>query len=70
MYSKCDFFKEHIQYLGHIITKNGIIVDPQKIKTIMEWPIPKNMTNVWYFMGLVFYYKLFNYLSVDGYMLI
>ena len=27
-YSKCDFFKEQIQYLGHIITKDGIVVDP------------------------------------------
>ncbi|WP_267994978.1 reverse transcriptase domain-containing protein, partial [Actinobacillus pleuropneumoniae] len=38
-FSKCDFFKEEIQYLGHVITKEGIAVDPEKIKTIMEWPI-------------------------------
>ena len=34
-FSKCDF-KEEIQYLGHIIMKEGIAVDPEKIKTIME----------------------------------
>eukprot|EP00253_Pinus_taeda_P020645 PITA_20645 len=35
-FSKCEFFKEQIQYLGHIITKEGIVVDPEKIRTIME----------------------------------
>eukprot|EP00253_Pinus_taeda_P012142 PITA_12142 len=36
-FSKCDFFKAEIQYLGHVITKDGIAVDPEKIKAIMEW---------------------------------
>ena len=31
-FSKCDFYKPHIQYLGHIISEKGIIVDPEKIK--------------------------------------
>eukprot|EP00253_Pinus_taeda_P026946 PITA_26946 len=35
-FSKCDFFKEEIQYLGHVITKEGIVVDPEKIKAIMD----------------------------------
>ena len=33
-FSKCDFFKDKIQYLGHVITKDGILVDPDKITTI------------------------------------
>ena len=36
-FSKCDFFKTEIQYLGHVISAEGIAVDPEKIKTIMEW---------------------------------
>lgn len=36
-FSKCDFFKEQIQYLGHVISAEGIAVDPEKIKNIMEW---------------------------------
>eukprot|EP00253_Pinus_taeda_P029605 PITA_29605 len=51
-FSKCDFFKEEIQYLGHVITKEGIAVDPEKIRTIMEWPIPKDVADIRSFMGL------------------
>eukprot|EP00253_Pinus_taeda_P010862 PITA_10862 len=58
-FSKCDFFKEEIQYLGHVITKEGIVVDPQKIKTIMEWPIPKDVADIRSFMGLAGYYRRF-----------
>eukprot|EP00253_Pinus_taeda_P021530 PITA_21530 len=50
-FSKCDFFKEEIQYLGHIITKEGIAVDPEKIRTIMEWPVPKDVADIRSFMG-------------------
>eukprot|EP00253_Pinus_taeda_P020544 PITA_20544 len=56
-FSKCDFFKEEIQYLGHVITKEGIAVDPEKIKTIMEWPIPKDVADMRSFMGLAGYYR-------------
>eukprot|EP00253_Pinus_taeda_P022388 PITA_22388 len=56
-YSKCDFYKEQIQYLGHIITREGIAVDPEKIRTIMEWPIPKDVADIRSFMGLAGYYR-------------
>eukprot|EP00253_Pinus_taeda_P016653 PITA_16653 len=52
-YSKCDFFKEQIQYFGHIITKDGIAVDPEKIKTLMD------VVDIRSFMGLVGYYRWF-----------
>eukprot|EP00253_Pinus_taeda_P015343 PITA_15343 len=58
-FSKCDFFKEEIQYLGHVITKEGIAVDPEKIKDIMDWPVPKDVTDVRSFMGLAGYYRRF-----------
>lgn len=58
-YSKCDFFKEKVQYLGHFIIKDGIVVDPEKIRTIMEWPIPKDVANIISFMGLAGYYRRF-----------
>ena len=58
-FSKCDFFKEEIQYLGHVITKEGIVVDPEKIRTIMEWPIPKDVADIRSFMGLAGYYRRF-----------
>eukprot|EP00253_Pinus_taeda_P011517 PITA_11517 len=58
-FSKCDFFKEEIQYLGHVITKEGIAVDPEKIKDIMDWPMPKDVADVRSFMGLAGYYRRF-----------
>eukprot|EP00253_Pinus_taeda_P004218 PITA_04218 len=58
-FSKCNFYKEQIQYLGHIITKEGIAVDPEKIKTIMDWPTPKDVADIRSFMGLVGYYRRF-----------
>lgn len=58
-YNKCEFFKEQIQYLRHIITKEGIAVDPKKIKTIMEWLISKDVADIRSFMGLAGYYRLF-----------
>eukprot|EP00253_Pinus_taeda_P023417 PITA_23417 len=50
--SKCSFFQERIHYLGHIISGEGISVDPEKVKAIMDWPIPKNAHEIRSFMGL------------------
>ena len=50
--SKCDFYRDRIQYLGHIISEEGISVDPEKIEAIMNWPTPRNVTDVRSFMGL------------------
>lgn len=57
--SKCAFFEEKIHYLGHILSKEGIAVDPDKIKAIVEWPIPKKILEVRSFMGLASYYRRF-----------
>jgi hypothetical protein len=57
--SKCSFFQNRIQYLGHIISKEGIAVDPEKIEAVKAWAAPKNVTEVRSFMGLASYYKRF-----------
>ena len=57
--SKCDFYKDRIQYLGNIISEEGISVDPEKIEAIKNWPTPKNVTKVRYFMGIARYYRRF-----------
>jgi hypothetical protein len=57
--SKCSFFQKEIHYLGHIISSEGISVDPKKVKAIMEWPMPKNAHEVRSFMGLAGYYQRF-----------
>ena len=56
---KCSFYQQQIQYLGHIISEEGIAVDPSKIEAIQEWPTPRNVTEVRSFMGLAGYYRRF-----------
>ena len=55
---KCDFHKNKIHYLGHIISKEGVSIDPENIEAIMIWPTPKNVTYVRYFMRVVDYYRI------------
>ena len=44
--SKCDFYKSKIHYLGHVISREGITVDPDKIKAIVECPVHKDVSGV------------------------
>ena len=53
------FYKDRIHYLGHIISDEDIFVDPKKIEAIMNWPTPRNVTNVRSFMGLAGFYRRF-----------
>ena len=53
------FFRSHITYLGHIISKDGIETDPKKLTTINEWPVPKTVTEVRSFLGFTNYYQKF-----------
>jgi hypothetical protein len=58
-FRKCDFFQKQIHYLGHVISEEGVAVDPDKIRSIMEWPTPKDVSDIRSFMGLVGYYRRF-----------
>jgi hypothetical protein len=42
--SKCSFYQKQIHYSGHIISKDGMTMDPEKIESIREWSMPKNVT--------------------------
>ena len=44
--SKCEFFKQELTYLGHIISKNSIQTDSKKVEAICKWPVPTNVTKV------------------------
>ena len=57
--SKCNFYKNKIHYLGHIISVEGVSVDPENIEAIMNCSTPRNVTNLRCFMGLVGYYRRF-----------
>ena len=56
---KCCFFKRHIQYLGHLISADGIQPLPEKLKRIAKMPAPRNPKEVKQFLGLVGYYRKF-----------
>jgi hypothetical protein len=58
-FRKCSFYQKQIHYLGHIISKDGIIVDLEKVEAIKEWSTMRNLTIVISFMGLAGYYRRF-----------
>ena len=57
--SKCDFFKKEIKYLGHVVSEEEVSTDPDKIKSVREWPQPTTVTEVRSFLGFVSYYRRF-----------
>jgi hypothetical protein len=58
-FSKCELWLDEVPFLGHIISKGGISVDPVKVTRIVGWKIPKTVTRVRSFLGLVEFYRRF-----------
>ena len=57
--TKCDFWLKEVSFLGHIVSAEGIRVDPVKIEAIVNWKPPRNVTEVRSFLGLAGYYRRF-----------
>jgi hypothetical protein len=57
--SKCEFWMKHVAFLGHIISKGGISVDPCKVQDVLSWNVPMSVVDIWSFLGLARYYRRF-----------
>ena len=64
--SKCDFWLKKVSFLGHIVSVDGIRVDPAKIEVVVSWKPPRNVTEVRSFLHLASYYRRF----VQGFLVI
>ena len=58
-FSKCEFWLDKVMFLGHVISKDGIAVDPAKVEAVIDWKQPENITEVRSFLGLAGYYRKF-----------
>ena len=57
--SKCEFFKDSVAFLGHVVTVNGVKMDPRKIEAITKWKYPSNVSELRSFLGFVNFYRRF-----------
>jgi len=56
---KSEFFMHEIHFLGHIVSKDGMRMDPMKVEAIRNWPNLRTVHDVHSFLGLCSYYKRF-----------
>ncbi|XP_020262691.1 uncharacterized protein LOC109838678 [Asparagus officinalis] len=56
-YSKCQFWLDRIAFLGHVVSRDGISVDPDKVAVVKDGPTPKSVSDIKSFLGLAGYYR-------------
>ena len=56
---KCSFVKQRVEYLGHVVTPEGISPNPDKVRVVQEYPTPTNLKELRSFLGLANYYRRF-----------
>ncbi|KAA3480855.1 RNA-directed DNA polymerase [Gossypium australe] len=65
-FSKCEFWLREVMFLRHVVSAEGIRVNPQNIKVVLDWKQPKTVSEIRSFLGLAGYYRCF----VEGFSLI
>ena len=58
-FSKCEFWLKKVPFLGHVLSEDGISMDPSKVQEVMDWKAPTSVHKVLSFLGLVGYYRWF-----------
>jgi len=58
-FSKCEFWLKKVPFLGHVLSKEGISVDPAKVQEVLDWKVPTSVHEVRCFLGLAGYYRRF-----------
>jgi hypothetical protein len=59
MFSRCEFWIDEVPFLGHVISPEGIVVDPSKVRDVLDWKPPKSAHQARSFLGLAGYYRRF-----------
>jgi hypothetical protein len=57
--SKCKFWMKQVAFLGHVISKGGVSVDPSKDQDVLSWNAPTSVGDIQSFLGLALYYRRF-----------
>jgi hypothetical protein len=58
-FTKCEFWLQKVSFLGHILTAEGVAVDPKKVTAVANWKGPTTVTKIQSFLGLAGYYRRF-----------
>jgi hypothetical protein len=57
--SKCEFWLKQVAFLGHVISKGGIFIDPSKVQDVLSWKAPTSVSDIQSFLGFARYYRRF-----------
>jgi hypothetical protein len=65
-FKKCEFWLEEVAFLGHVVSKDGLAVDPAKVQAVVEWERPTSVREICSFLSLAGYYRRF----IEGFSLL